>query len=154
MITKNNRISEEVDQMELTRKLANAVARFKISDVAQLLSENGEYNWMNLDGDLVDEGTKQEFLTWLSERFAPYIFTASQQLSYDFDQCLFCKAGNPVVLFESGHFPVQPLDPFDRDKQGLMLEFEHGMINKITFCVGLLKTENNYQFQCCRDRFD
>jgi hypothetical protein len=146
--------SISISQEQLTEKFANAVARFEISEVAQLLSENGEYNWMKRQGELVDAGTKQGFLSWLSERFAPYIFTGSQQLSYEFDQCIFCRVGNPMVLFEAGHFPVQPIDPFDRDKQGLMLEFENDIINRITFCVGFLNTENDCQYQYCRDRVD
>ena len=77
----------------------------------------------------------------------PLRFTASEPVTVEYDQCLFCKVGNPVVLFNGGTFPHNPVEFYERNKQGLMLEFEDDLISGITFCGTFVRTHNKYNFE-------
>lgn len=63
----------------------------------------------------------------------------------DYDQCLHCSIGNPVVLFNHGKFPREEKDYSARSKTGLMLNIKDNKIAEIKFYFVFLKTEN----KCC-----
>lgn len=136
------------DQETLTIELANAIASFKIDKVAELLSEKGEYCTLDEKTETVIVG-KASFIDWLSKCFASFLSTAEGKgnLKYTIDQCLHCRIGNPVIIFENGTFPIKTMTLADREKCGLMLEFDDNLVCGITFCFVFLHTENPFLFE-------
>jgi hypothetical protein len=112
------------------------------------LSENGEYCIQDEEEEKVISN-KVNFIDWLSKCFNEFLFANDDrtQLNYILDQCLHCRIGNPVIIFENGRFPVFNKEPWEREQCGLMLEFEEDLISGITFCFVFLNTENPYLFE-------
>jgi hypothetical protein len=135
------------DHKDLVEKFAKALAHYRVDMIEQLLSEDGEYNYYDIDGEEEEEGDKQGMIEYLKRVCEPLLFTASEPATVEYDQCLFCKVGNPVVLFNGGTFPHNPIEFYERNKQGLMLEFKDDLICGITFCGTFIKTENDYNYR-------
>ena len=129
-------------------ELANAIAEFNIAEVTELLSENGEYSIQD-EKDKIISANKANFIIWLSNCFDGFLSANEdrKQLRYTIDQCLHCRIGNPVIILENGKFPVFTEDLGDREKCGLMLEFDNYLVSGITFCFLFLKTDNPYLFE-------
>ena len=108
---------KKTDQDTITLELANAIATFNISKVEVLLSEKGEYNIQD-DKDEIVVSDKAHFIDWLISRIDEfsYVNDDSTQLNYKIDQCLHCKIGNPVIIFENGRFPIITRYPWQREK--------------------------------------
>lgn len=138
----------KTDIFTIAAKLAESIATFNIPEITDLLSETGEYTIQD-DKDEIVKADKATFLNWLTicmDEFL-YVNDESNKLNYIIDRCIHCKIGNPVIIFEKGRFPVFTRDPWQREKCGLMLEFEGDIISGITFCFVFLKTENPYLFE-------
>ena len=138
----------KTDQKTIATELAEAIATLSIFKVADLLADNGEYNIQNENDDIVHTN-KTEFLNWLGGCMDEFLFVNEDrtQLSYIIDQCIHCRIGNPVIIFENGRFPVFTGKPWQKEKCGLMLEFDGNLISGITFCFVFLKTDNPYHFE-------
>lgn len=136
----------KVNQKDLVEKFAKALAHYRVAEIEPLLAE-GEYNYYDIDGEEVEEGNKDGMIDYLKRVCEPLLFTATEPAIVEYDQCLFCRVGNPVVLFNGGRFPHNPLAFYERNKQGLMLEFEEDLISGITFCGTFIKTDNEYNFK-------
>ena len=139
-------------QVTLTLELAEAISKFNIGNVENLLSEKGEFQILD-DKDETIISNKNGFITWLNNCFVEFTSANEDQtqLDYTIDQCLHCRVGNPVIIINNGRFPVFTRNSWDREKIGLMLEFNDEMISDITFCGFFLKTDNPFHFEkeCC-----
>lgn len=137
-----------IDQEIITTELANAIASFNIAKIADLLSENAEYCIQNEKEETV-LANKTTFLAWLSNCFDEYLSANEDgtRLSYVFDRCSYCKIGNPVIIFEDGKFPVFTKNSWEKEKCGLMLEFDGNMISGISFCYLFLTSDNQFHFE-------
>lgn len=136
----------KVNQKELVEKFAKALANYRVEDVEPVLAE-GEYNYFDIEGEEVEEGTREGYIVYLNRVCEPMRFTAAQPASIEFDQCLFCKMGNPVVLLNGGNCPYHSREISAQEKHGLMLEFKEDKISGVSFCVSFLKNENCYRFE-------
>ena len=138
----------KTDQKTIATELAVAIATLSIANVVDLLSVNGEYNIQDENDEIVHTN-KAEFLDWLGGCMDEFLLVNEDRnkLTYVIDQCLHCRIGNPVIIFEYGRFPVFTRDPWQREKCGLMLELEGELISGITFCFVFLKTDNPYLFE-------
>jgi len=142
------------DQKTITIQLAQAIASFNVAKAADLLSEKGEY-WIQNGKEESVIGNKSEFLKWLADCIDEFLFVNEDldQLEYTIDQCLHCRIGNPVIIFENGRFPVFTRSLGDREKIGLMLEFKDNLISDISFCGLFLRTDNPFLFEKKCSRF-
>ena len=142
------------DQKTIVIELAEAIATFNITKVADLLSEIGEYGIQDEKEESVI-GNKSEFLKWLGDCIDEFLFVNGDRdrLEYTIDQCLHCRIGNPVIIFENGRFPVFTRSLGDREKIGLMLEFKDNLISDISFCGLFLRTDNPFLFEKRCSRF-
>lgn len=141
------------NQKTLTIKLAEAITSFNIAEVELLLSENGEFQILD-DKDETIISKKDGFIKWLNYCFDEFTLANEDcdQLDYTIDQCLHCRVGNPVIIFKNGRFPVFTRNSWEREKIGLMLEFDDNLISGITFCGFFLQTDNPFLFEkeCAR----
>lgn len=138
----------ETNQKTLTIAMAEAISGLNISVVGSLLKENGEFQILN-EKDETLVSNKNGFITWLSSCFDEFT-TANEdcnQLDYTIDQCLHCRIGNPVIIIKNGRFPVFTRNSWEREKIGLMLEFDYDLISAITLCGFFLKTDNPFLFE-------
>ncbi len=143
------------NQKTLTLELAEAISKFNIDVVENLLSENGEFQILDEKEETIISN-KVDFITWLKNCFDEYLSANEDQIQMDYtiDQCLHCRVGNPVIIINNGRFPVFTRNSWDREKIGLMLEFDGDMISDITFCGFFLKTDNPFHFEKeCAKRF-
>lgn len=139
---------KKVDQNTIAIELANAIASFNIAKVAELLSEEGEYCIQDEKDEIVIT-SKVNFLNWLNDCIDEFLFVNEErnQLNFIIDHCVHCRIGNPVIIFENGRFPVFTRDPWQREKCGLMLEFDDNLVSGITFCFLFLETDNPFLFE-------
>jgi hypothetical protein len=142
------KVKIDIDQKVIVNALAEAIATFNIPKVADLLSENGEYQIQNDKEERIN-ASKSDFLKWLSDCIDEFLFVNEDRtrLEYTIDQCLYCRIGNPVIIFESGRFPVFSRNLWDSEKCGLMLEFKDNLVSDISFCFMFVKTDNPYLFE-------
>ena len=138
----------KIDQETITLELANAIAAFNIAKVAELLSDHGEYHVQNEEEEIITSN-KDGFIKWLSKRLDEFktVNEDRTQLKYSIDKCSYCRIGNPVIIFENGKFPVFTTKKWEREKCGLMLEFDGNIISDISFCFLFLTTDNQYLFE-------
>lgn len=137
-----------INQETIAIELANAIAEFNIAEVTELLSENGEYSIQD-EKDKIISANKTNFLSWLNNCFDEYLSENKDctTLNYTLDRCSYCKIGNPVIIFENGNFPVLTRNSWEREKCGLMLEFDGNLISGISFCYLFLTTDNQFHFE-------
>ena len=139
------------DQKELTRKLANSISTGDINQVHQLLDEEGEFTTFDstLEFEITD---KYGFLNWIKPFLVERNLSSVNKIAYTIDRCLFCKIGNPVIIFENGKFPIETKEPWQREKLGFMLEFEGEKISGISICGTFLHADNplNIEINCSR----
>jgi hypothetical protein len=138
----------DIDQKLIVTALAEAIATFDITKVAELLSEDGEFQIQD-DKEERITANKSDFLKWLSDCIDEFQFVNEdrKRLEYTIDQYLYCRIGNPVIIFENGRFPVFSRSLGDREKCGLMLEFKDNLVSDISFCYLFMKTDNLYLFE-------
>jgi hypothetical protein len=138
----------KTDQNTIAAELAEAISTLSIANLVDMLAENGEYNIQDENDEIV-HANKAAFLSWLAGCMDEFLLVNEDrtQLNFIIDQCIHCRIGNPVIIFENGRFPVFTRDPWQREKCGLMLEFDDNLISGITFCFVFLKTENPYLFE-------
>jgi len=139
----------KTDQETITHALANAIATFNLTKVAELLSEKGEYCIQNGKEETVISN-KRDFIKWLGKRLDEFksVNEDRNQLDYSIDKCSYCRIGNPVIIFENGKFPVYTSKDWEREKCGLMLEFAGNIISDISFCFlfPLIETKQKFSY--------
>ena len=128
-----------------TEKIENAfVKAIENKDrerLIELLDDHGEFmvQDINLETPVVDKA-----------RFIDWILDCREQVeinNFYFDQCAFCKIGNPVAIINDGSFPRKIKDSSEKEKAGLMFEIENNRIHGISFCYTFLETINKYYFE-------
>jgi hypothetical protein len=128
---------------EIVKQFASAVQVKDIRLVASLLADDGEFNTQDEDLNTIDNSTKTAFIQWLTTALS-----VTEISKIEYDQCLYCKIGNPVVLFNNGKFPPIKREMSSKCKTGLMLDIKDGLIREIAFCYTFLERENCYQYEC------
>lgn len=111
--------------------------------MARLLDESGEFeihHEHNVIGDIVG---KSLFIDWYTEKLKNSSIT-----EVDYDQCVHCEVGAPVVLLNKGKFPRHHKESHERSKAGLMIKVLESKIFQIKFCYVFLRTKNKYVFEC------
>jgi hypothetical protein len=136
------------DQKTISIVLAEAIAQFDITKVADLLKDDGEYSIQDEKNEIVPTN-KGSFLNWLGSCLDEFSFVNEDitRLDYFIDQCLYCRIGNPVIIFENGRFPVFTRELWEKEKCGLMLEFRDDLVSDISFCFMFANTDNPYLFE-------
>ena len=131
-----------ISAKEIVKIFANATLNNDIETIADLLSNNGEFQTQDIALDDV-ASKKEDFLKWYKVKLQ-----ANKVESISYDNCLHCSLGNPVVLFNNGLFPRSIKDSSERSKAGLMLKVENGLVAEIKFCHVFAVTDNDYVYEC------
>lgn len=146
----------KTDKEIITKELANAIASFDIAKINELLLDDGEYCIQDEKDETV-LSNKTNFIKWLSSCFNEFLSAREDctGLNYIFDRCSYCRIGSPVIIFEDGKFPVFTRNSCEREKCGLMLEFDGNSISGISFCYLFLTTDNQFHFEKkCKRQLD
>jgi desulfoferrodoxin (superoxide reductase-like protein) len=128
-------------------RFAEAFCKMDIHSISKMLLDDGVFNVPRpfKDRDEVPmDCDKQTFINWLTIRFSQ--IAGKAEITYTHDICLYCIAGQAVLIFNDGYFPWVPLEMANNAKAGLALSFEKDKIREISFCFSLMTTENNYFF--------
>jgi hypothetical protein len=135
---------------EITKDIVNefvlASQNKDLKSFRELLSKTGEFEIQTNDLKTKTVG-KQKFIKWYESKL-----DSEPIVSIEYDQCIFCIIGNPVILFNHGKFPRVNIEYAERAKSGLMLNIKDDKIINIKFCFSLMKTENRPLFECCGDK--
>lgn len=134
---------------DIVQRFANALKEKDFQVVSSLLSEYGEYEIKNEQLQTVTCDSRTVFIEWIRRELSG---TAIEKI--EFDQCLLCMVGNPVVLFNDGKFPSVRKHGMDRSMQGLMVNVKEGVIIGTRFCNTFLGRENKTQFECLSPKID
>ena len=130
-----------IKKQDITLEFALASKNKNIELLKALLSEDGTFHIQDQDRNTIKVG-REDFLKWYKEKLD---ITTIESIEYD--QCLFCLLGSPVVLFNNGKFPRLVKDCGERTKTGLALNIRDNKIAEMGFCYSLLKTENKPIFE-------
>jgi hypothetical protein len=137
----------------IASELAEAISSFDTAQVANLLSDNGEFAVQNERYEIEISG-KHEFITWLSSCYRKISFAGllRKRLSFEIVQCMHCVTGNPIIIFESGRFPVFSGSQTKNEQSGLVIKSFGNKITGIELCFLVMKTENPfiYEKKCLR----
>ena len=127
---------ELIEPKAIVNEFVEAIRAKDIGWISNLLDPNGVFDIELPDQDTL-EVNREEFMNWLAEPL-----NRTEITSVEYDQCLFCKIGNPVVLFNKGKFP-RKAKVGERPKAGMMLNVnENGLIDLIQFCFTFLHRDN------------
>ena len=135
--------STKTNVNEIATTFANAVQAKNTSLIASILADDGKFETQDSQLDTIEHCSKAVFLAWVE--------TAISETSIfrvEHDQCLHCKIGNPVLLFNDGKFPPVKKEMANISMNGLMLDIQDGLISEIKFCYTFLGRENKYQHEC------
>ena len=122
-------------------QFAKAVQNVSIDILRQLINPIGEYEIQDMNLETI-EVSKEDYIQWIVNKR-----NEIKQLDYYFDQCLLCRIGNPVVIFNNGDFPRVMKNEGERCITGLMLNVRNEKIDVIKFCYTFLNIENRYGFE-------
>lgn len=128
---------------EIVHSFATAVQNKDFDLIASLLADDGEFQIQDALLDTVEHCSKSVFMDWLKPVLYPVIIDKIQ-----YDNCILCKVGNPVVIFNEGQFPKVKKDSSTKSMNGLMLEIRDNLIYEVNFCYSFAHLENMYQFEC------
>lgn len=143
----------QIQQKKLVQELAEAIATGNIHLIHDLLDEDGGYIITDSKFEL-QETDKYGFLNWIKPLMEDRGLDFENKLTYNFDQCMHCQIGNPVILFDEGRFPVATKESWEKEKLGLMIEFEGEKISGISICGSFLHRDNPYNFEeSCRKKY-
>jgi desulfoferrodoxin (superoxide reductase-like protein) len=126
---------------------AEAFCKMDIQSISEMLMDDGVFNVprpFKYRDEVPMDCDKQTFINWLSIRFSQ--IAGKAEITYSNDICLFCIAGQAVLIFNEGYFPWVPLEMANNAKAGLALSFEKDQIREIQFCFSLMTTENHCFF--------
>ena len=124
---------------DIVKEFSEYVKSNDIERINDLLSDDGVFDIDMGERDAKEVG-KQEFLFWFRDKLEQTAIN-----SVEFDQCLFCKIGNPVVFFNGGKFPRKAYVG-EKPKSGLMLNVnEDNQIDQIQFCFTFLHSDNKHK---------
>lgn len=142
-------------EKSIAAELAEAISSFDISEVATLLSDDGEFAVQRENYEIIIS-CKDDFLNWLSGCYSKFPFSGRfrKKLSFTIVQCLHCMTGNQIIVFEDGQFPVFSGSQSTNEQSGLVILSDDNKITGIEFCFLVMKTENPYIYEkrCLRPR--
>jgi len=130
---------KSVEKLELV--FAKAISLGDKNTLLRILSDTGKFQIQDKNLETIPTD-KETFISWILNKKE-----SAETIEFYFDQCLLCKIGNPVVIFNDGQFPSVQKDSSGINKTGIMLNINDNQINEIRFCYTFLKTENKYQFE-------
>jgi hypothetical protein len=137
----------------IAAELAQAISSFDISEVANLLSDTGEFAVQNENYEVVISG-KNDFIAWIDSCYRKFSFSGvfRKRLSFTVVQCMHCVTGNPIIIFETGRFPVFSGAQAKNEQSGLVIKSVENKITGIELCFLVMKTENPfiYEKRCLR----
>lgn len=134
---------------EIVHQFAAAVKNQDYDSLSLLLAEIGEYHTQDNALETVEVKDSAYFIKWLKAALSNCFIT-----KVEFDQCLHCYIGNPVVMFNDGKFPPIIKGLFKRSLTGLMLNIVEGKINEIGFCYTFVNRENPNQIECLKPEIE
>ncbi len=133
----------------LVETFADALAHYRYFDIEPMLTE-GEFNCMDSDDELDEKADKAAFMEYITRICEPLLHSSAQPATITYDQCLHCSIGSPVVILNDGIFPYKATMPYERQKNGLMLQFEGDLICGVTFCGLFVSAENDFRYEVKR----
>lgn len=125
----------------IVAEFAEAAIKMDMKVIENLLSDEGKFETQtkNLSSRIAN---KKSFLKWFKTKLSETTIT-----EVDYDKCIHCYIGNPVLLFNKGTFPVIAKNKGYRSKMGLMLDIQDSKIQQIKFCALFLETENPFMYE-------
>jgi len=130
---------------EITMQFAHAVQNKDINMIASMLADDGEYNTQDAELNTISDCNKVQFIDWLTRQLSQKPIT-----SVDYDTCILCRTGNPVVLFNEGLFVLQQ-EHKTKSRTGFMLHIVDGLIQEIAFCFSFAHRDNKSQMEYDND---
>jgi hypothetical protein len=132
----------------IATEFAEAISSFDISEVANLLSDNGEFAVPNEKYEIVKSG-KSEFVDWLSSCYKKFSFSRlfRKKLSFTIVQCMHCINENPIIIIEAGKFPVFSGNQARNEHSGMVIKSVGNKITGIELCFLIMKTENPFIYE-------
>ncbi len=130
---------------EITKQFAHAVQQKNMDMIASMLADNGEYNTQDAELNTITDCSKAAFIDWLSRQLSQKEITTTE-----YDTCILCRTGNPVVLFNEGLFVLQQ-EHKAKSRTGFMLHIVDGLIQEIAFCFSFAHRENKSQAEYDND---
>jgi|GEM_PF-2223778 len=127
---------------DLVKIFAAAVQEKAFDQIASLLADNGNFQTQDAKLETIVNCSKAAFMEW----FIPALSTTIID-KIEYDNCILCKMGAPVIIFNDGLFPKVKNDASRKSMNGLMLEIENGLIKGISICYAYAIRENKYQFE-------
>lgn len=130
---------------DIVTQFAKAVQEKNIESIASLLADDGEFNTQDMELNTISNCNKVQFIDWLTRQLSQKSVT-----SVDYDTCILCRTGNPVVLFNDGLFVLQQ-EYKTKSRTGFMLHIIDGLIREIAFCFSFAHRENKSQMEYDND---
>ena len=92
----------QITTQEIVEQFSGAVRSKDMARIAMLLADNGEYNTQDAELNTITDSNKVQFLDWLTKQLSQ-----NEVAKIEYDTCILCRTGNPVVLFNEGLFVLQ-----------------------------------------------
>ncbi len=134
--------SLETKTKDIVKMFAGAVEAHDYNIIAALLADDGKFEIKDEQLEVI-ESDKSSFLGWLTTELLATTIT-----KIEYDNCILCRVGNPVILFNDGHFPKMKLELSTKSMNGFMLHVIDNQIRELSFCYSFAHRENKYQFEC------
>jgi hypothetical protein len=129
-------------------ELAEAISSFNITEVANLLSDNGKFAVPKGNNQVI-LSDKKTFVDWLSGCYSRFLSSGKPRRRFNFTivQCLHCLTGNPIIIFDDGSFPVFTDNQGQDERSGFVIISDDNMITGIELCFLVMKTENPFIYE-------
>ena len=129
----------QIKLQQIVKQFAKAVQEEDFELIASLLADDGVYHTQDVELNTINDSNKGAYLDWLSRQLSQKDVT-----KIEYDNCILCRTGNPVVLFNEGLFVLQQ-EHKAKSRTGFMLHIVDGLIHEIAFCFSFAQRENKSQ---------
>lgn len=131
---------EDVSVKDIIKEFAEQTISGDMEKLRDLFHEDAIIE-IDIDDNEAPKANKYQFLTWYRRK----LIEEGEISMVEFDQCIHCNFGCPVILFNDGLFPIKPRS-HNRKRSGILLEVKEGKITELRYCTVFLKTENEYYY--------
>ena len=137
-----------INTRKIVKTFAAAVIDKNFELIESLLAEDGNFQRQDAKLETISINCKYAFMEWFRNALSVVNIT-----KIEYDNCILCNVGAPVVIFNDGQFPKVRLGA-EKSMNGLMLEIQEGLIKGIAICYCYAVRENKTQYECMKPKVD
>jgi hypothetical protein len=131
----------------VVEELADAISRFELSKVSDLLADDGHFSVQNSVYEISVSG-RNEFVSWIADchKRTDSRSLFRRKLCFSVVRSMHSISDSTIILFNDGKFPVLSAEQ-GKMKSGLVVTTAGDKVCRIDLCFLIMKTESPFIYE-------